>query len=311
MIHSATAGSCAPRALHSVTPGGTKGIACSAPADISWISRSLGSLARTGIREDGTSNGSTTTSTSSAESGNCSPPVHTSAVIPSGRPPISATESCSGSHTLIVEDAMTARLPARARPAIRRPAGAGSGYRALRICRDRSATTWPLQGPLPRLGHVIRVWRDRVRRADDDDRAAGGAKADPDDGTGGPVRVGSVRIAAEHQHVGVRRLVEQYSRGEPFGYLGAHADAGEQAHRLADRPAQHLTGRAPTSAGLPRRRDGIARDLVTCGLQGHHGQDLGRAQARLPACPSEGGHGLRGAVDADDDTPDTGIYCHD
>ncbi len=114
MIHSATAGSCAPRALHKVTPDGTKGITRSAPADISWISRSRGSFASTGSRESGTPNGSTTTSTSSAESGSCSPPVHTSAVIPSGRPPINSSESCPGSHTLIALDAMTARLPVAA-----------------------------------------------------------------------------------------------------------------------------------------------------------------------------------------------------
>jgi len=41
----------------------------------------------------------------------------------------------------------------------------------------------------------------------------------------------------EHQHVGIRRLVEQYARGEPFGDLGAHADAREHAQRLTDRRA--------------------------------------------------------------------------
>src|SRR3974390_2074665 len=118
MIHSATAGSWAPRALHRVTPAGTCGITRSAPADISWISRSLGSLASTGSRDPGTPNGSTTNSTSPAESGSCSPPVQTSAVIPSGGPPIASPQPGWGSHTVIVlAVVMTATLlPAWFRP---------------------------------------------------------------------------------------------------------------------------------------------------------------------------------------------------
>src|SRR3984885_7360963 len=102
MIHSATAGSGAPRALHSVTPAGTWGITRSAPADISWTSRSWGSLPSSASREPGTPNGTTTTSTSTADSGNSSPPVQTSAVIGSGRPPIASTQPGSGSHIVIV-----------------------------------------------------------------------------------------------------------------------------------------------------------------------------------------------------------------
>ena len=110
MIHSATAGSCAPRALHSVTPAGMWGITRSAPADMSWTSRSFGSLPSTASRDPGTPNGITTISTSSAESGSSSPPVQTSAVIGSGRPPIASTQPRSGSHTVIVAIFMTATL---------------------------------------------------------------------------------------------------------------------------------------------------------------------------------------------------------
>ena len=131
--------------------------------------------------------------------------------------------------------------------------------------------------------------------------------------TGPAARYGSgpCELRPEHQHVGVRRLVEQHARGEPLGDLGAHADAREQAQRLADRPAQHVTGGTPASARLPGRRDGIARDLMTRGFQGQHGQDLRGAQARLAARPSERGHGLRGTIDADDDTPNAGVERRD
>lgn len=61
-----------------------------------------------------------------------------------------------------------------------------------------------------------------------------------------------MRVAAEHQHVGACRMVEQHARREPFGDLGADADAGIQAGRLADRPAQHVTRGAPAAAGLFR-----------------------------------------------------------
>src|SRR5690348_12212931 len=47
------------------------------------------------------------------------------------------------------------------------------------------------------------------------------------------------------------------------------------------------------------------------GLQGQDGEDLRSAQARLPARPPERRHGLRRTIHADDDPPDTGIYCHD
>src|ERR1700677_176797 len=271
MIHSATAESCAPRALHSVTPSGTNGITRSAPADISWISRSAGSFASTGIRDGGTPKGSTTTSTSPADSGSCSPPVHTSAIIPSGRPPVTATESGSGSHTLIVEDATTPRLPGTL------PSRAGA-----------------LQVPLPRLGHVIgRILRGRLGRADDHDRAHRGTKTGPDHGPRGAVRVWAVGRAAEHQHVGPAGVVEQHARREPFGYLGAHADAGKQADRLGDRSPQHVTGRGPAAAGLPGCRDRITCYLMTRRLQGEHRENLGGTQARLPARPSECGQGLR------------------
>ena len=53
-------------------------------------------------------NGSMTNSTSPAESGSSSPPVQTSAVMPRGRPPLAATQSGPGSHTLSV--ATRARL---------------------------------------------------------------------------------------------------------------------------------------------------------------------------------------------------------
>src|SRR5580704_11641259 len=112
MIHSATAGSCAPRALHSVTPAGTWGITRSAPADMSWTSRSFGSLPSTASWGPDTPNGITTISTSPAEAGSSSPPVQTSAVIGSGRPPIASTQPGSGSHTVIVVAVvMTATLP--------------------------------------------------------------------------------------------------------------------------------------------------------------------------------------------------------
>ena len=39
--------------------------------------------------------------------------------------------------------------------------------------------------------------------------------------------------------------------------------------------------------------------------------DLRGAQARFPARPPERRHGLRGAIHADDDPPDTGLSCHD
>src|SRR6266566_1107931 len=92
------------------------------------------------------------------------------------------------------------------------------------------------QGPLPRLGDVIRrVRSDRVDRADDDHRAPGGAQADPDHRARSPVRIGAVRVASEDEHVRVRRLVEQHASGQSLGDLGAHADAREQAECLADR----------------------------------------------------------------------------
>src|SRR5947207_9541132 len=47
------------------------------------------------------------------------------------------------------------------------------------------------------------------------------------------------------------------------------------------------------------------------GLQGQYGEDLRGAQARFPARPPERRHGLRGAIHADDNPPDTGLYCHD
>jgi hypothetical protein len=110
MIHSATAGSCAPRALHSVTAAGTWGITRSAPADMSWTSRSLGSLPSTASRDPGTPNGITTISTWPAEAGSSSPPVQASAVIGPGRPPMVCTQPRSGSHTVIVAVVMTATL---------------------------------------------------------------------------------------------------------------------------------------------------------------------------------------------------------
>src|SRR5215813_14143909 len=50
---------------------------------------------------------------------------------------------------------------------------------------------------------------------------------------------------------------------------------------------------------------------MTRGLQGQYGEDLRGAQARFPARPPERRHGLRRAIHADDDPPDTGLYCHD
>src|SRR5690349_13368299 len=151
--------------------------------------------------------------------------------------------------------------------------------------------TRALEVTLPRLGHVIRpVGSDRVDRTDDDDRAPGGAQADPDDRTSGPVRIGAPGVAAEDQHVRVRRLVEQHARGQPLGDLGAHADAREQVKCFADRTSQHVTGGSPAAAGLSRRRNGIARYLMTRGLQSQHGEDLRGAQARFAARPPERGH---------------------
>src|SRR5580704_15279931 len=289
MIHSATAGSWAPRALHRVTPAGTCGITRSAPADISWTSRRHGSLASMGSRDPGTPNGSTTTSTSSAESGSCSPPVQTSAVIPSGKPPIASTQPGSGSHTLIVlAVVMTATL------------------------------LQPLPGPgqvrlaaLPRLGHVIVLVRCARRRTDDDNGARSRSQARPDDGAGPAVRVRAVGGAAEDQHVGLACMVEHDARRETFGDLRAHADAGIQADRLADRSAQHLTGSAPAPTGLPRGRRSVAGDLMTRGFQGEDRMNLGGAQAGFPTRPSQSGHGLGRAVDTDHDAPNTGIFCHD
>src|SRR5579859_6066840 len=294
MIHSATAGSCAPRALHSVTPAGTCGITRSAPADLSWTRRSLGSLPSTASRDPGTPNGITTISTWPAESGSSSSPVQTSAVIGSGRPPMAWTQPRSGSHTvMVVAVVMTATV-------LRALAGALPGR-----CRA-------LQRPLPRLGDVVaRVGLGRGGRADDDDRARCGPQAHPDDGTGPAGRVRTVRGAAEDQHVGLLRVVEQDPRGESFGYLGAHADTGMQAGRLADREAQHLTSSTPAPAGLPRCWHRITGDLMTCGFQGEDRVDFGVAQAGFPARPSQGGHGLGRAVDTDHDAPNTGIYCHD
>src|SRR5580700_4408181 len=100
-VHSAVAASCAPRALQRVMPAGTWPTTCSAPADRSWMTFSLGSLVIASSRAGFEPMGRTMNSTSSFVPGR-SPPVHTSASMPSGRGCSDATVSGgSGSHTRV------------------------------------------------------------------------------------------------------------------------------------------------------------------------------------------------------------------
>src|SRR6476620_4386234 len=116
------------------------------------------------------------------------------------------------------------------------PAGAPWRPILLTLRYDLPGRAGAFQGPLPRLRHVIRPGgSDRLDRADDDHRAPGGAQADPDHRARGPVRSGAGRVAAEDEHVRVRRLVEQHAGGQSLRDLGGHAHARKEAERLADR----------------------------------------------------------------------------
>ena len=64
-VHSAVAASCAPRALQRVMPAGTWPTTCSAPADKSWMTFSLGSLVIAASRAGFEPMGRTMNSTSS------------------------------------------------------------------------------------------------------------------------------------------------------------------------------------------------------------------------------------------------------
>src|SRR6516165_1622140 len=115
------------------------------------------------------------------------------------------------------------------------PVGTPQARALVTLRYELTGRTGAFQVTLPRLRHVIRAGRDLVDRTDDDHRAPGGAQANPDDRTRGPVGVGPARVAAEDQHVRVRRQVEQHARRQPLGDLGAHADAREQVKSFADR----------------------------------------------------------------------------
>jgi hypothetical protein len=130
-------------------------------------------------------------------------------------------------------------------------------------------------GPLPRLGDGL-AGGGRVV-ADDDDRARSGAEARPDDRAGSVVFARAAGGAAEDQHVGVARVIKQDACREPFGDLGAHADAGIQADRVANRLAQDLTDGAPAPAGVPLGRHRIAGELMAGGFQREDGVNLGGA----------------------------------